>query len=72
LVGNIFREWGLKCVQIKGLALKRGLERDFYMGNFGYLKTIPLTNHCPKCIGIWCEANLGQGDSSVKIKFLGL
>jgi len=43
-----------------------GPERGYDRGNFGCLKTIPLTNHGPKCIDIWYEATLGQGDSSVR------
>jgi len=37
----------------------------YNMGNFGYLKNIPLTNQWPECINIRYEATLGQGDSSL-------
>jgi len=42
-----------------------GPERGYNRGNLGYLKYIPLTNQWPECIGIWYEAILGQGDSSL-------
>jgi len=31
-------------------------ERGYNRGNFGYLKSIPLTNQWPECIDIWDEA----------------
>jgi len=53
-------------VQIKGLA-PFGAQKKATIGvNFGYLKTIPLTNHWPECIDIWYEATFGQGDTRVR------
>jgi len=41
-----------------------GPERDYNMGNFRYLKNIPLTNQWPEWIDIY-EATLGQKDSNL-------
>jgi len=52
--------WGLRFVQIKGLATFRpnkGQNKEHFD------KT--LKNHWPECIEIWQETSLGQGDSSL-------
>jgi len=53
---------GIQVCENQGAGTFWGPERGYNRGNFGYLKTIPLTNHWPKCIDIWNEATLRQGD----------
>jgi len=57
---------GIKMCTNQGAGPFWGPERGYNRGNVGYLKTIPLTNHWPECIGIWYEATLVQGNSSVR------
>jgi len=36
---------GIKMCEIEGAGTFWGPERGYISGNFGYMKTIPLTNH---------------------------
>jgi len=56
---------GIKVCSNQGDSPFGGPDRHYNMGNFGYLKNIPLTNQWPECIDILYEVILGQGDSSL-------
>jgi len=72
LVESIFREWDSFCAN-QGTGPFRAQKEATNMGNFGYLKYIPLTIYWPECIAISYEAFFGtRRFNFVQIKFLGV